>query len=241
MNQALSVFVQQITPPFLWQAVQRARNRAAVSPWRQFGFMSTCVNAEPIRKGLFASLYDRYQPLDPFTPRETWRYRIYNVASFGRLCGSIEGDFVCAGVSWGVAPRLVFDYVDLSSTGKTLHLIDPFEGIVENDSKRTNSNYNQDPDYVLRQYPAGAKIELHREKVPLRLNRQLAFVFTDTGNPTADAAAIPLFYEELSPGGIIITEQFANNIEHYRGLSKFGIEPIWLPSGQGVIFKPFRL
>jgi hypothetical protein len=132
----------------------------------------------------------------------------------------------------------VFDYVDFPALAKTLHLIDPFEGIVANYSDAVSAAYNRDPGYVLCQYPAGAPVKLHRERVPLRLDSPLAFVFTDTGNPEADAAAIPIFYETLSPGGVIITEQYGNNIHHYKDLGDLGIAPIWLPSGQGVIFKP---
>lgn len=238
MNQKLSVAAQSILPPIIWNALQRARGRAAISPWREFGHAATTANAMPILQGEFAGLYEKYQPLDPHVRKESWRYRLYNVASFARLCRSVPGDFVCAGVSWGIAPRIVFDYVDFLTLGKTMHFIDPFEGIVANDSAAVSPIYNQDPDYVLRQYPPGSPVTLHKKRIPLRMDRPLAFVFTDTGNPDADAASIPIFYEDLSPGGIIISEQYANNIQHYDRLGDLGIFPIWLPSGQGVIFKP---
>lgn len=237
MNQKLSVAAQAVLPPFIWNTLQRARGNPAISPWRTFGHVATAANATPILHGEFADLYEKYQPLDPHVRKETWRYRLYNVASFARVCRSVPGDFVCAGVSWGIAPRIVFDYVDFPSLGKTMHLIDPFEGIVANDSEATSPAYNLDPDYVMRQYPAGAPIEMHKKRIPLHLDRPLSFVFTDTGNPAADAAAIPIFYDALSPGGIIISEQYGNNTEHYRGLADLGILPIWFPSGQGVIFK----
>jgi hypothetical protein len=87
----------------------------------------------------------------------------------------------------------LYDYVDLPNLGKKLHLIDPFEGIVANDSTAVSSRYNCDPDYVLRQYPADAPVVLHRERIPMRLPGPFAFVSTDTGNPRADAQALPMF------------------------------------------------
>ena len=51
----------------------------------------------------------------------------------------------------------------------------------------------------------------YRERIPFRFPGKFAFVFTDTGNPAADAEALPFFYEALSPGGVFITEQYANN------------------------------
>jgi hypothetical protein len=110
-------------------------------------------------------------------------------------------------------PRIVFDFVDLASLGKVLHLIDPFEGTIASTGGHAHT-FNSDPDYLLRQYPQSAPIKLHRTTIPLRLPQKLAFVFTDTGNPAADTAALPIFFEVLSPGGIFITEQYANNIEY---------------------------
>lgn len=238
MNQTLSAAVQSVAPPVIWNALQRLRGHAGKFPQREFGNMATCANAGPLLEGQFAELYAKYRPLDRFLAPEVWRYRLYNVCFFARLCRQIPGDFVCAGVSWGVAPRMVFDFTDFPTLGKTLHLIDPFEGIVSNDSDKISERYNRDPDYVLRQYPPGAPIVLHRKRIPLRLPGKFAFVFTDTGNPAADAEAIPIFYEGLSPGGVLITEQYANNANYYEPiLKRLDVTPLWLPSGQGVIFK----
>ena len=237
MKQVLSIAVQAITPPIVWNALQRLRRLPQRHVWREFGAMQTCAGAKPLLHGKFADLYKKYQPLDPFTGFNVNRYRLYNVCHFAHLCRQIPGDFVSAGVSWGVAPRMVFDFVDFPSLGKTLHLIDPFEGIVSSGPK-INPNFNRDPEYVLRQYPPGAPVALHRERIPLRLPDNLSFVFSNTGDPSADADAIPIFYEGLSPGGIIITEQFANNSQYYEPvLSRLGITPLWLPSGQVVIQK----
>jgi hypothetical protein len=238
MNQTLSAAVQSVTPPIIWNMLQRMRGRGQKFMWREFGNVATCTNSTPLLEGKFAELYAKYQTLDPFIPPEQWRYRIYNVCYFADCCRQVPGDFVCAGVSWGVAPRIVFDFVDFPTLGKTLHLIDPFEGIVSNDGSKVSDRFNREPDYVLRQYPAGASISLHRKRIPIHLPGALAFVFTDTGNPAADAAALPIFYEALSPGGIFMTEQYADNIPHYQPvLSRLDVTPLWLPSGQGVIIK----
>jgi hypothetical protein len=238
MNQKLSAAVQSVTPPIIWNLYQAARGRARNSPWREFGNVSTCANVSPLLQGKFAELYEKYHTLDPFVPKDVTRYRQYNISFFANLCRDVPGDFVCAGVSWGIAPRIVFEFTDFPSLGKTLHLIDPFEGIVSNTSNQISERFNRDPDYVLRQYPKGAPIVLHRKRIPLRLPGKLAFVFSNTGNPAADAESIPIFYEGLSHGGVIITDQYANNIEHYEPvLNQLNVTPLWLPSGQGVIMK----
>jgi hypothetical protein len=240
MNQTLSAFVQSLAPPVIWNAYQRRlRGRAGNFPWHDFGNMTTCANSKSLLEGKFAELYTKYQPLNPFVPINAHRYRRYNECIFAYFCRQIPGDFVCAGVSWGVGPRIVFDFTDFPHlVGKTFHLIDPFEGIVSNTTDTVAKHYNCDPDYVLRQYPPDAPVILHRKRIPLHLPGRLAFVFTDTGNPAADAEALPIFYEALNPGGIFMSEQYANNIEHYEPvLARLGVTPLWLPSGQGVIIK----
>jgi hypothetical protein len=238
MKRIISAAVQAITPPVVWNAYLHLRGLGQRYPWRQFKCMGTCSNTKPLFDGKFTELYNKYGSLDPAVDVNSSRYLSYNICFFANLCRLVPGDFVCAGVSYGVAARMVFDFVDLAELGKTLHLIDPFEGITSNDSSKASSTFNRDPDYVLRQYPPGSPIILHRKRVPLRLPGPLAFVFADTGNPKAEAESIPIFYEALSPGGMIITDQYGNYIEYYESiLNSMGVVPFWLPSGQGVIVK----
>jgi hypothetical protein len=238
MNQTLSAAVHSLTPPILWNAYLRMRGFRQRFPWQQFGFMGTCANAEPLFEGKFAEIYDKYRSLDPFVARDATRYLNYNNCFFANLCRNVPGDFVCAGVSWGVAPRVIFDCIDFTKLGKTFHLVDPFQGAMSSASKRVSQNYNCDPDYVLQQYPLGAPVVIHRQPIPIKLPGKLAFVFSNTGDPSADVESIPIFFEALSPGGIIITNQYANYFSYYEPvLSRLGVAALWLPSGQGVIIK----
>jgi hypothetical protein len=237
MKETFSAAVRFITPPVIWDAYLRLRGLGQNHPWRQFKKMATCADATPLFKGKFAKIHNKYRALNPFAA-DTYRYLHYNVCYFASLCRHVPGDFVCAGVSFGATAKIVYEFVDFPTLGKTLHLIDPLEGIVAKDSNRVSRNYNRDSDYVLRQYPPGSPIVHHRKRVPLRLPGPLAFVFTDTGNPAADAQSLPIFYEALSPGGIILTDQYGDDIELYDSvLEPIGVSPFWLPSGQGVIVK----
>ncbi len=238
MNQTLSAFVQSLTPPVVWNTYLRLRGRTQRYPWLQFGNVMTCTNTKPLLEGRFAALYEKYHRLDPFLPEHETRYRNFNICFFADFCRNIPGDFACAGVSWGITPRIVFDFVDFAKLGKMLHLIDPFEGIVSNTSDVVAERYNRDPDYVLRQYPAAALIVLHRKRIPFKLPGKYAFIFSDTGNAAADAETIPIFYEALNPGGVFITNSYANDLPLYEPVfAKLKLTPLWLPSGQGVIFK----
>lgn len=199
----------------------------------------TVVDCSPLVDGRFGVICDRFAPLDRIIPTEGTRYRHFNICYFADLCRDVPGDFLCAGVSWGSSARKVYEFTNFESLGKTLHLVDPFEGILSKRPGDLNPDYNRNPDYVLAQYPPGAPVKLHRKRIPLNdIPAPLAFVFTDTGDAVSDAEALPGLYNALSPGGILITEQYHDDIPRYREvLERMGVSLLWLPSGQGVLFK----
>lgn len=239
MRRNLSSLIYLLTPPLIWNAYLRARARVQTFPWRQFGTMMTVVDCSPLVEGRFGDVCDRFASLDRVIPTESTRYRHFNICYFANMCRNVPGDFLCAGVSWGSSARKVYEFTDFGSLGKTLHLVDPFEGIVSKRTGDLNQEYNQDPNYVLAQYPKDAPIKLHRKRIPLAdIPAPLAFVFTDTGDAVSDAEALAGFYEALSPGGVLVTEQYHDDIPRYQKvLDRLGASALWLPSGQGVIFK----
>lgn len=226
IKQKLSGIVRSVTPRPVWNAYLRARGLEQIHPWRTFGYIASRANTQPLFEGRFAELYAKYSSLDPNLDPEEGRYVHYFSCFFASLCRHVPGDFVCAGISYGVGAKMIFEFTDFSSLGKTLHLIDPFEGI---SAGGVAENYNRDPDYVRSQYPADAPVVIHRARIPLRLPGKLAFVLSTTGVPEAEEASVPIFYEALSPGGILISD---------RGVHKLPtVTPLWMPSGFAVYFK----
>jgi hypothetical protein len=58
---------------------------------------------------------------------------------------------------------------------------------------------------------------LHRQPIPINLTVPLAFVYSDIGeNVPADVAALPIFYDALSPGGVWISNVYAADIDRYQ-------------------------
>jgi hypothetical protein len=237
MNQTLSAAVRWITPPIVWDAYVRYRNLGRSFPWFDFDRMATCSDPKPLIAGRFAEIHNKYRGLDPFTG-ETYRYRHYNICYFASLCRNVPGDFVCAGVSFGATAKILYEFVDFPKTGKTLHLIDPIEGTLAKNASKTTPNFNYDADYVMRQYPPGAPVVLHREYIPIRLPGPLAFVLTDTGDEDAVVESFPTFYEALSIGGIIVCNEYNRCVDRLGSIIvRLGADPFWLPSGQGIIIK----
>jgi|WetSurMetagenome_2_1015567.scaffolds.fasta_scaffold131413_3 hypothetical protein len=245
---------RQITPPLLWRIAKRTlgiKDRV-VKPdipedYRDANYqgVTTKHNARPMHVGRFADIYEQHQPLDPYVPLNVTRYRIYNLCYFANLCRNIEGDFVVAGVSFGVGPRVIYDFVEFPMIGKTFHFIDPFMGIDNSEQKNKIEKYNDNFTYVRSQYPEDARIKFHRKTIPdaLPLSEadRFAFVHLNTADYKAEALSLPLFFEALSRGGVLVIDNYAIDDGHFDiydpAMRQIGVEPLWLPSGQCVILK----
>lgn len=234
-------------PRPVWNALLRMKgHKIADRPaWRDATYqgVKTRHNARPLHVGRFAEIYDRWAPLNSHIDSDTMRYRTYNVCQIAARCIQISGDFVCIGVSFGVVPRVVYDFVNLAGTEKTLHLIDPFNATGGEDGDN-RSYYNTDPEVVASQYQDGARIEIHRDYAPAALDHvpgPIAFAFLDTGHTPSDVASIAALYPRMSEGGGIITDRYAGVDGNFKFFDpvfeRLGTEPFWFPSGQGAIFK----
>jgi hypothetical protein len=245
---------RQITPPIIWKAtryIQRVSKHALGIKIREsyrdipYQGVRTAHNTKPLHRGRFARIYERFQPLDPFVPLNETRLRIYNVCLFAKNCATLEGDFVSAGISFGVAPRVIYDFVGFENLGKTYHFIDPLEAIESIKCTEVQKMYNNNLDYVLRQYAKAAPIKFHQSAIPdclpIKDLKRLAFVHLNTGDWAAEAQSLRYFYNALSPKGAIIVDDYAIGDGHFDIydpiLDELGIEPYWLPTGQCVIMK----
>lgn len=248
---------RELTPPLLWRAAKRALK---ITPPPQppapvyvpehfreatYQGVKTSHNARPLHQGRFAGIYERYQVLDPNVPLNVTRYRIYNLCFFAHLARRVEGDFVAAGVSFGVAPRVIYDFVDFPALNKTFHLIDPFMAIDNSEQKVRMDKYNDNLESVRSQYPPDARIAFHQNIIPAALPlkgaKRFAFVHLNTGDFRAEALSLPLFFDALSKGGALVIDAYAVNDGQFEiydpALRQIGVEPLWLPSGQCVVLK----
>ena len=174
------------------------------------------------------------------TPRTSTAIGITTLAILPTYAAMYRATLSAREFSFGASAKVLYEFLDFATVGKTLHLIDPFAGTLSGTTNsRIATNYNRDPDYVMRQFPTDAPVVLHRQPIPIKLIGPLAFVYSDVGeNVPADVAALPIFYDALSPGGVWISNVYAADIDRYQPvLDRLGVTPLWLPSGQGVIIK----
>ena len=198
-----------------------------------------------LHEGRFAEIHDRYRKLNPFNAPNELRLRHYCASMFAEFAKMIPGDFLSAGISFGVAPRVIYDYVEFERLRKTYHFIDPFLGI--NYPGSGPNPYNTDFEYVRRQYPEEAPVVFHRQLLPdcfplADLAQGLAFVHLNTTHPPAEAASLQYLYEKLNPGGFIVIDDYSfgnGQFDKYdRAIQALGAKIFCLVTGQGVIQKP---
>lgn len=198
-----------------------------------------------LHEGRFAEIHDQYRKFNPFnSPNET-RLRQYFTCMFADFAKRAPGDFLSAGISFGVAPRVIYDFVDFKCLGKTYHFIDPFLAI--NYPGGGPNPYNTDFEFVRQQYPEDAPVVFHRELLPdcfplAGLERGLAFIHLNTTHPPAEAASLQYLYERLNPGGFMVIDcySFGNGQfdEYDPAIQAIGAKVFSLVTGQGVIQKP---
>ena len=239
-------FLYRVTPPFLFEAVNAWTGRRNASRGQTYQGMTTDYDAAPLHIGRYGKAYDQYWSLDPNIPYNHVRYRYYNVAMAALLAKDVEGDYLCAGVAYGVAPRIFYDFAQLHRLEKSLHLVDPFNAIWDSKSTATRTYYHKDPSIVASQYPPEANVRIHRgvipDALPLPGVSRLAFVYLDTSDAKAEAASLPLIWSQLSTGGIVVIDQYGQGdgedfAVYDPVFAKLGATPLWFPSGQAMLVK----
>jgi hypothetical protein len=198
-----------------------------------------------LHEGRFADIHDRHRKLNPFNNPNDTRLRQYSACMYAEFSKNVQGDFMSAGISFGVAPRVIFDFVEFEQLGKTYHFIDPFLGT--NYPGEGVNPYNTDFEFVRRQYRDGAPVVFHRELLPdcfpmKGLERGLAFIHLNTTHPSAEAASPQYLYEKLNPGGFLLIDSYSfgtGQFDDYdKTIERIGAKVFNLVTGQGVIQKP---
>lgn len=230
--------LQDFVPHILWSALRAATGRA---PIVEHQGVTTRHSTLPMRSGAYAAAFARFASLDPHVESKDLQYRLYNVERAAALARDVPGDYLFAGISYGVAPRVVYDAIDFGQLDKVMHLVDPFSGIDRRDSIETRDSYNADESYVRRQYPPGARVRIHRNTIPdaLPVAERLAFVHLNTGDRHSEAASIGPLYDALSPGGVMLIDAYG------QGAGAFATyDPVvadlptwWIASGQLAVFR----
>src|SRR4051812_46770711 len=123
--------LKALAPPLFWQAMSAVRNKGRVPLVRQYQGVTTTHNMRSLHEGPFGRVFDRAAGLDPHLHPDVTRLRNYLACFFADYAKHVPGDFLSAGISYGVAPKTIFDFIELDTVRfrRTYHLIDAFAGV----------------------------------------------------------------------------------------------------------------
>jgi len=169
----------------------------------------------------------------------------------------IEGDFVECGVHTGLLSLTISHFLDFAKLDRKFWLLDTFNGIpverVSDEDKSHAEELNAAVffdcyDLARRNFKPFPNAKLVRGILPDSLAEaqidKIAYLSIDLNNAAAEMATIELLWSKLSPGAIVILDDYAfTGFEsQYRAWNDFAgsqnVMILTVPTGQGILIKP---
>lgn len=174
-----------------------------------------------------------------------WRTHI--VCWAARSCLSLPGAFVECGTYKGTTAGVINEYV-LGGEDKPFYLYDLFEYVDEPGVGHELAGLEKGLlEEVTAKFSGHENIHIVPGKVPESLTAnhpdRVAFLHIDMNNAVAELAALSFFWDKMSPGGIIIFDDYGWTFYQdqkraidgfFAGTDVFVVE---LPTGQGMAIK----
>jgi O-methyltransferase len=162
----------------------------------------------------------------------TWRFNTLIWAA--RQALTVPGDFVECGVFEGDMSWVVTEMVDLAAAKRRFHLFDTFAGF----SAKYSSRFATKPYVVIRKGVVPDSLADAPEVI--------AYLHLDMNSPGPERAALEILYERLSPGGVIVFDDYGwmpfrkqkESADEF--INARGHTIVELPTGQGLAVKPIR-
>jgi O-methyltransferase len=188
-----------------------------------------------------------------------WRYNTLVWAA--RTCLGLPGDFVECGVYRGDMTWMITQTVDMHTAGKKFYLYDTFAGLdprypsefvsskAQDFAQFSASEYQAEDieGYVRKRFLTMDYVVVSKGVVPDVLHQiapeRIAFMHLDMNSPKAEAGALEMLFDRVSPGGIIVFDdygwkQFEKQKESAdRFMASRGQLIMELPTGQGLMIK----
>jgi hypothetical protein len=182
------------------------------------------------------------------------QWRVHVILWAAAAARIVPGAFVECGTGRGFMASAICER--LSWDRRPFYLFDTFQpGTVAPGSDRRRPTpspyYARDPDSVRENFREWAGVRLVVGIVPDSLAGvdvgPVAFLHVDMNDPAPEAAALRHFWPSLSPGAVVVLDDYA-----YQGFeasqrsadvvaSELGVSILSLPTGQGLMIKPVEL
>lgn len=200
----------------------------------------------------FLDLMQRHAGLIPIAGLH---WNLQTVVWAVRRAAQVEGDFMELGVFRGHTTLFLAEYLDFGAWPQTFWLYDTFDGVPDDQldpgwKERNAAAYKGTSSFeeVAARFAPFPNIRVIQGRVPEILEEaapdRIAFLHMDLNNSTAEIAALDRLYDRISPGGVIVFDDYGwtsarTQYEAERAwFAARGQEILLLPTGQGVFVKP---
>lgn len=209
-------------------------------------------------KTLPFELDERFQQISArhanLLPLANWQWNLTTMLWAVQTTRNVPGDFVELGVFKGHTTLFCADYVEFGGWPKTWWLYDTFEGIPEDQQNPGWKDMNEalyvdkfSYEEVAGRFSGFPNIKVIKGRVPDVLHagapEQVALMHVDMNNAPAEIGALDFFFDRLSPGGIIVFDDFcwatarAQYDAEVAWFADRGLHVLPMPTGQGIFTK----
>jgi len=200
----------------------------------------------------FTEISDRHANLLPLT---NWQWNLQTALWAVQQAKDVPGDYVELGVFKGHTTLFCAEYVGFADWPRRWWLYDTFEGIpddqVQPGWEKTNKGLYEGTfsyEEVRDRFAGYPNIDVIQGRVPEVLTEKgspeaIAFMHIDMNNPAAEIGALDALFERVSPGGIILFDDFcwatarAQYDAETRWFAERNLHVLPLPTGQGLFVK----
>jgi len=200
----------------------------------------------------FMALVEKHADL---LPLPNWHWNLNTFLWAVHQARDLAGDFVELGVFKGHTTIFAAEYVGFETWPRRWCLYDTFDGIPDDQvdegwAEVNAATYHGQFSYeeVRDRFSAFPNIEVIKGRVPEILHEvcpeQIALLHVDLNNMSAEIAALDLLYDRITPGGVIIFDDYGWAVSRLQfeaenaWFAERGLKILPLPTGQGLFVKP---
>lgn len=217
--------------------------------------LCTIHNSDFCKEPLFKKSYSAGQRTNSWRGWEL-RWRAYLFCCFAEHAKSVQGDYVECGVNLGGNARMLIEFLSFERLQRNLLLFDTFSGFDSRllSSEERSSTHRLYPYFsclseVRKTFAGFSFVKIIPGSVPDSLKTypfsKICFLSIDMNCVVPEVAAFEYLWPFISPGGVILLDDYGFRA-HVRQKEAFDLlsasmnfRIIQLPTGQGLVMKPF--
>lgn len=212
VHRRLILFIKPFFPPIIWKAARivfiQKFSKDDDNQIVSYQFVAQGKFLQQMHEGTFSEIHEKFARLDTHINVDinVTRLRVYTLCTWAQvaLTNTKNGDFLAAGISFGTSSLVVSEFSKLQNQHRKQYFIDPMDG-------RGHGDYNSDRPLVESRWNPAVPLIWIQEPLSIKALDKvgaLSFAHLNTGAWEAEVECLPLIYQKLVAGGILIMDYY---------------------------------